>query len=172
MELLAKAVPVALLVFVVSSMLAVGLGLTVAQILAPLRNARLVTLALVANFVLMPLAALLIARVFRLDQPLGVALLLLGGAAGAPFLPKLAGVAKGESRLRRGPDGAAHGAHGGLHADRHAAAAGGRVGRSHGDRPLADPAHAAAAGDRTRRCGPALPAPRGGRRRCSTGSPR
>ena len=95
MELLAKAVPVALLVFVVSSMLAVGLSLTVGQILAPLRNARLVILALVANFVLMPLAALLIARVFRLDQPLGVALLLLGGAAGAPFLPKLAGVAKG-----------------------------------------------------------------------------
>ena len=95
MELLAKAVPVALLVFVVSSMLAVGLSLTVGQILVPLRNARLVALALVANFVLMPLAALLIARLFRLDQPLGVALLLLGGAAGAPFLPKLAGVAKG-----------------------------------------------------------------------------
>jgi BASS family bile acid:Na+ symporter len=95
MELLAKAVPVALFAFVVSSMLAVGLSLTVGQILAPLRNTRLVILALVANFVLMPLAALLIARVFRLDQPLGVALLLLGGAAGAPFLPKLAGAAKG-----------------------------------------------------------------------------
>jgi BASS family bile acid:Na+ symporter len=95
MELLAKAVPVALLGFVVSSMLAVGLSLTVGQILVPLRNGRLVILALVANFVLMPLTALLIARVFRLDQPLGVALLLLGGAAGAPFLPKLAGVAKG-----------------------------------------------------------------------------
>jgi bile acid:Na+ symporter, BASS family len=95
MELLAKAVPVALLVFVVSSMLAVGLSLTVGQIMAPLRNARLVMLSLVANFVLMPLAALLIARVLRLDQPLAVALLLLGGAAGAPFLPKLAGVAGG-----------------------------------------------------------------------------
>ena len=95
MELLAKAVPVALLVFVVSSMLAVGLSLTVGQIVAPLRNARLVILSLVANFVLMPLAALLIARALRLDQPLAVALLLLGGAAGAPFLPKLAGVAKG-----------------------------------------------------------------------------
>ena len=96
MELLAKAVPVALLVFVVSSMLAVGLSLTVGQILVPLRNARLVILSLVANFVLMPLAALLIARVLRLDQPLAVALLLLGAAAGAPFLPKLAGVAKGD----------------------------------------------------------------------------
>ena len=95
MELLAKAVPVALLVFVVSSMLAVGLSLTVRQILVPLRNARLVILSLVANFVLMPLAALLIARALRLEQPLAVALLLLGAAAGAPFLPKLAGVAKG-----------------------------------------------------------------------------
>jgi BASS family bile acid:Na+ symporter len=30
----------------------------------------------------------------KLDEPLGVALLLLGAAAGAPFLPKLAGIAK------------------------------------------------------------------------------
>ena len=43
----------------------------------------------------MPLAALAIARLLRLDQPLGIALLLLGTAAGAPFLPKLAGIAKG-----------------------------------------------------------------------------
>jgi len=95
MELLSKLVPVAMLCFVVSSMLAVGLSLAVAQILAPLRNGRLVTLSLLANFVLMPLAALGIARVLRLDQPLGVALLLLGAAAGAPFLPKLASVANG-----------------------------------------------------------------------------
>jgi BASS family bile acid:Na+ symporter len=82
-------------VFVVSSMLAVGLSLSVGQIIAPLRNARLVTLALLANFVLMPLCALAIARVLHLDQPLGVALLILGTAAGAPFLPKLAEIAKG-----------------------------------------------------------------------------
>ena len=88
MELLAKAVPVALLVFVVSSMLAVGLSLTVGQILAPLPNARLVILSLMANFVLMPLAALLIARSLQLDQPLAVALLRQGEAARAPFLIK------------------------------------------------------------------------------------
>jgi bile acid:Na+ symporter, BASS family len=95
MEFLSKAVPVTMLVFVVSSMLAVGLSLTLGQILAPLRDAKLVSLALLANFVLMPLAALLISRLLRLDQLLGVALLLLGTAAGAPFLPKLAAVAKG-----------------------------------------------------------------------------
>src|SRR6476469_3500709 len=95
MELLSKAVPITMLAFVVSSMLAVGLSLTIQQIVAPLRNKRLIFLALFANFVLMPLGALAIAKLLRLDQPLGIALILLGGAAGAPFLPKLAGVAKG-----------------------------------------------------------------------------
>jgi BASS family bile acid:Na+ symporter len=96
MQLLSKAVPVAMLAFVLSSMLAVGVSLTVGQILAPLRNVRLVSLALVANFALMPLAALGIAKLLRLDEPLGIALLLLGTAAGAPFLPKLATVAKSD----------------------------------------------------------------------------
>ena len=95
MEALAKAVPIAMLTFVVSSMLAVGLSLTVREIVTPLRNGKLLTLAVLANFVLMPLAAILIARVLQLEQPLGVALLILGAAAGAPFLPKLASVAEG-----------------------------------------------------------------------------
>jgi bile acid:Na+ symporter, BASS family len=95
MELMEKATPVAMLVFVLSSMLAMGLGLTVGQIIAPLRNARLVVLSLLANFVLMPLGALALAALLRLDEPLGVGLLLLGAAAGAPFLPKLAQIAKG-----------------------------------------------------------------------------
>lgn len=95
MELLSKIVPIAMFTFVVSSMLAVGLSLTIGQIMQPLRNGKLVFVALLANFVLMPVGALVIARVLRLDQPLGIALLLLGAAAGAPFLPKLAGIAKG-----------------------------------------------------------------------------
>ena len=95
MEILSKAVPIAMLTFVVSSMLAVGLSLTVGQILIPLRNVKLISQALLANFVLMPLGAYVIARLLRLDQPLGVALLLLGTAAGAPFLPLLARISKG-----------------------------------------------------------------------------
>jgi BASS family bile acid:Na+ symporter len=94
MELLSKAVPVAMLAFVISSMLAVGVSLTLQQILVPLRNGKLVSFALLANFVLIPLGAVAIARLLRLDEPLGIALLLLGAAAGAPFLPKLAGIAK------------------------------------------------------------------------------
>jgi bile acid:Na+ symporter, BASS family len=94
-ELLSKGATVATLSFVVSSMLAMGAGLTVPQIFAPLRNARLVVLALLANFVLMPLGAFALAKVLWLDEPLGIGLLLLGCAAGAPFLPKLAELAKG-----------------------------------------------------------------------------
>jgi BASS family bile acid:Na+ symporter len=95
MELLSKAATVAMLSFVVSSMLAMGAGLTIHQIAEPLRNAWLVVLALLANFVLMPLGALALAKVLWLDEPLAIGLLLLGCAAGAPFLPKLAELAKG-----------------------------------------------------------------------------
>ena len=96
MELMQKAASIAMLIFVLSSMLAMGLDLTVGQIIAPLRNVRLVMLSLLANFVLMPLAAVALAALLRLNPPLDVGLLLLGSAAGAPFLPKLAQMAKGD----------------------------------------------------------------------------
>jgi BASS family bile acid:Na+ symporter len=95
MDLLNKATTAAMLSFVVSSMLAMGAGLTLRQIIEPLRNARLVAFALLANFVLMPLCAFALAKLLRLQEPFGIGLLLLGCAAGAPFLPKLAEIAKG-----------------------------------------------------------------------------
>ena len=90
-----KIVPVLMVVFVLSSMLAMGLGLTVGGIIAPLRDVRRVLLSLLANFLLVPLVALALAALLRLDEPFGVGLLLLGSAAGAPFLPKLTQLAKG-----------------------------------------------------------------------------
>jgi BASS family bile acid:Na+ symporter len=86
---------VSLLVFVITSMLAMGLSLTVGQIVAPLKNGRLVVLALVANFVIVPLLAWGLAEVLNLDEGLSIGLILMGTAAGAPFLPKLGEVAKG-----------------------------------------------------------------------------
>ena len=95
-DLLIRGSSVAVVVFVVSSTLSVGLSLTVGQILAPLKNTRLVVLSLVANFVLAPLAALGLWRALGLDEPLGIGLLLCGLAAGAPFLIKLAEFAKAD----------------------------------------------------------------------------
>src|SRR3990172_11470181 len=83
------------LLFVVTSMLAMGLSLTMAQIIQPLKNVRLVILALLANFVLVPLLAYLTLQVIPLDQSLEVGLIVLATAAGAPFLPKLVQGAKG-----------------------------------------------------------------------------
>ena len=83
------------LLFVVTSMLAMGLSLTVPQIMQPLRNVRLVVMALVANFVLVPLLAYVITLVIPLEQSLKVGLIVLATAAGAPFLPKLVQGAKG-----------------------------------------------------------------------------
>jgi len=86
---------VSLLVFVISSMLAMGLSLTLSQIVAPLKNGRLVVVALVANFVVVPLLAWGLAEALGLDDGLTIGLILMGTAAGAPFLPKLGEVAKG-----------------------------------------------------------------------------
>jgi BASS family bile acid:Na+ symporter len=92
-ELLISGANASVVVFVVSSTLSVGLGLTVPQILAPLRNGRLVVLSLLANFVLPPIAAISLARLLGLDEPLAIGLLLVAVAGGAPFLLKLADMA-------------------------------------------------------------------------------
>jgi BASS family bile acid:Na+ symporter len=76
-------------------MASMGLSLKINQILEPLKNVRLVVLALVANFILVPLVAWVITLILPLDEPLEIGLILLATAAGAPFLPKLAEVAKG-----------------------------------------------------------------------------
>jgi BASS family bile acid:Na+ symporter len=92
-EIVAK---LAVLVFVVACMAAAGLGLGVRDVVAPLRRARLVALAVVANFVVAPALAYALTEVVPLDRPYAIGLLLLGGASGAPFLPKLAEFAKGD----------------------------------------------------------------------------
>lgn len=92
-EVVAKA---AVLVFVVTCMLTAGLGLSVRDVIAPFRRARLVAFALIANFLIAPAIAFALASLFALDRSYAIGLLLLGAAAGAPFLPKLAGLANGD----------------------------------------------------------------------------
>lgn len=80
--------------FVVTSMLVMGMSLTVGQIVEPLRNLRLVVLALVASFVVVPVTAVILKGVIPMDSQLQIGLLLMATSHGAPFLPKLAQIAK------------------------------------------------------------------------------
>ena len=88
--------------FVLTSMLSMGLSLTVSQILQPLRRTRLVIMALVANFVVVPAAAFALTRIIPLEEDVQIGLLLLGTAAGAPSLPKLAQIAKANAAFAVG----------------------------------------------------------------------
>lgn len=90
------------LVFVVSSMLAMGLSLSIAQIVEPLKNVRLMLVALAVNFVVVPLLAVGIQAVADLEDDLYTGLILVATAGGAPFLPKLAQMAKGDVALSVG----------------------------------------------------------------------
>jgi len=101
-EILATLAQLSVLVFVIGSMASMGLSLKMSQIIAPLKNVKLVLLALVANFVLVPLVAIVITLIIPLDESVRIGLILLSTAAGAPFLPKLAEVAKGSTAFSVG----------------------------------------------------------------------
>ena len=95
-EVLTVVTQVGILVFVVAGMGAMGLALTVEAIVGPLRDARLVVGVLAANFVVVPLVAVLAAQLLPMDDASAAAVILVGCSAGAPFLPTLAGLAKAD----------------------------------------------------------------------------
>jgi BASS family bile acid:Na+ symporter len=95
-EFLESASRLVVLVFVVACSAAAGLGLRARDVIRPLFRARLVLPAVGANFLVAPALAYALTELVALDQPYAIGLLLLGAAAGAPFLPKLVGAAKGD----------------------------------------------------------------------------
>lgn len=98
-EVLTTIANVALDLFTITSMLAVGMSLTVKQIVDPLRNLRLVVVMLVASFVLVPLLALALTWVLPMGDEPKTALILLAACAGGPFIPLLAQMARGRQPL-------------------------------------------------------------------------
>lgn len=98
-EILSVITQVGMLLFVVGGMAAMGLGLTVSRIATPLRDVRMVLLLLLVNFVVVPAAAIAAARLLPMEQDAATAVVLVGCLAGAPFLPKLAQLAKGDVAL-------------------------------------------------------------------------
>ena len=93
---------VSILIFIVASMLALGLSLTIKQIVDPLRNLRILVALLIGNFLLVPGLAMLLQRFIPLEPGFDIGIILLAMAAGAPFLPKLVELAKGPIALSVG----------------------------------------------------------------------
>jgi predicted Na+-dependent transporter len=93
---------VGMLAFVVAGMAAMGLGLTLPRIIEPLRDVRMVLLLLAANFVVVPIVAIAAGRLLPMEESAATAVILIGCCAGAPFLPKLAQLAKGDVALSVG----------------------------------------------------------------------
>ena len=89
------------LLFVIASMLAMGLALTVPNIVASVSNVRLMLVGLAVNFVVVPAVAYGAAELLISDDHPGLktGLILVGAAAGAPFLPKLVQTARGPLAL-------------------------------------------------------------------------
>ncbi|MEM9565484.1 MAG: bile acid:sodium symporter [Actinomycetota bacterium] len=93
---------VLVLVFVLSTMFDLGLDLTVGRISAPLKNRGLVVRSLLVNFVVAPVLAFGVARLFGLNQDLGTGLFILGVAAGSPMTIKVVQIAKGDMAYTAG----------------------------------------------------------------------
>jgi BASS family bile acid:Na+ symporter len=102
MDTLLTIANVALDLFTITSMLAVGMSLTVKQIVDPLRNLRRLVMMLAASFVLVPLCAIVLTLVMPLGNEQKTALILLAACAGGPFIPALTRIAKGNLPLAVG----------------------------------------------------------------------
>lgn len=76
------------LAFVTTSMFSLGPGLTFEQLLRPLANVRLMVMALLANFAIVPLVAYFLSGIIGLEQDLRIGVILMSTVAGAPLAIK------------------------------------------------------------------------------------
>lgn len=88
---------IVLAVLLISLMLHTGLQVNVANLRAVLRNYGLLGRAFLANFVLVPLVAVLLVRALRLDDPIAGGILLMAIAPGVPFVTISGGRQRGGS---------------------------------------------------------------------------
>jgi len=82
--------------FVVGSMVTLGLGLTVAEIIAPYKKIKILVLALMANFIFVPLFAFGLVQYFSIPEGVRIGIILISLGGGAPFIPLIVAVAKGD----------------------------------------------------------------------------
>jgi BASS family bile acid:Na+ symporter len=77
------------LIYIITTMLSMGLSFTPKQFLEPLKDKNLILKSLTANFILVPILAFIILQLIPLQQGLVIGLILMATAAGSPFMLKL-----------------------------------------------------------------------------------
>ena len=88
---------IAAIVMLVSVMLGAGLEINLEHLVAALKNYGLLARALIANFIVVPIFGVLLARAFHLDVYIAIGFVLMAIAPGVPFLVRAAGRTPGGS---------------------------------------------------------------------------
>ncbi len=80
---------ISILIYIVSTMLYMGLSFFPKQFIVPLKNKQLIIKSLTANFILMPIITYIILQLIPLQPGLAIGLVLMTLGAGSPFMLKL-----------------------------------------------------------------------------------
>ncbi|MGF7118615.1 bile acid:sodium symporter family protein [Methanobacterium oryzae] len=77
------------LIYIVTTMLSMGLSFFPKQFIEPLKDKKLILKSLAANFILVPILTYIILQVIPLQTGLAIGLVLMATGAGSPFMLKL-----------------------------------------------------------------------------------
>ena len=101
-EFLRQSVPLAIAIFLVTAMLSLGLELTLKQVMAPLRNRRLVIKSVLISGLAVPLVAIALTQAFAMEQALATGLIVYALAAGTEGGPKFVQLVNGNTAFAFG----------------------------------------------------------------------
>ena len=90
------------LIYIVATMLSMGLKFLPKQFLEPLENKSIILKSLVANFILLPIITYIILQLIPLEQGLAIGLILMAAGAGSPFMLKLVQFMKADIKFAVG----------------------------------------------------------------------
>jgi len=77
------------LIYIVTTMLSMGLNFFPKQFLEPLKDKSLILKSLAANFLFLPIITYIILQLIPLEQGLAIGLILMAAGAGSPFMLKM-----------------------------------------------------------------------------------
>ena len=86
----------------IEMMMTIGLGVTFSQVMGVARNGRLIAKATIANYVLVPVAAVALLLIFHAHSMVAAGFLLAAVCPGAPYGPPFTAIAKGAVRTAVG----------------------------------------------------------------------